>query len=148
MADRFSRFGAALAAALTLAAGAASPGFAADMVRGVYPSDPGVCANERVLGTISSKFDHQVRNVPNLPRVAIAQFQGVRETRFQPMLPDSPIERRYCQANVYLSDGHMRDVWYLIEHPMGFAGIGSNVEFCVAGFDRWNVYGGHCRVLR
>jgi hypothetical protein len=41
-----------------------------------------------------------------------------------------------------------RDIWYLIEIPMGFAGVGSNVEFCVAGFDRWNVYGGGCRVLR
>ena len=31
---------------------------------------------------------------------------------------------------------------------MGFASIGDNVEFCVAGFDRWMVYNGRCRVLR
>ena len=31
---------------------------------------------------------------------------------------------------------------------MGFASIGDGVEFCVSGFDRWNVYNSGCRVLR
>ena len=61
---------------------------------------------------------------------------------------DRPIGRRYCGATVILSDGHDRDIWYLIEEGMGFASIGDNVEFCVSGFDRWYVYNGRCRVLR
>ena len=59
-----------------------------------------------------------------------------------------PIGRRYCGATVALSDGHDRDIWYLIEEGQGFASIGDNVEFCVSGFDRWMVYNGRCRVLR
>ena len=75
------------------------------------------------------------------------------------MALDRPIARRYCGATVELSDGRRRDIWYLIEERMGFATLldgfhlanetrGSNVEFCVAGFDRWMVYNGACRVLR
>lgn len=149
MANFIRRAGAAIFTAAAVLAGTLThQATAADMVRGVYAADPGVCANTRVLGTISSKFGHQVRHVPNLPQVGIAEFLNIRENRFQPSQPDWPIERRYCQASVALTDGYTRDVWYLIEHPMGFAGIGSNVEFCVLGFDRWKVYGGNCRVLR
>jgi hypothetical protein len=138
-------------AALVMTATAAllpQPLLAADLVRGVVVTDPGICGNPKVLGRISARFDHQVRNVPHLPQVAIADFLNVRENRYLPQREDRPIERRYCQAVATLSNGHSRDVWYLIERPMGFAGIGSNVEFCVSGFDRWNVYGGRCRVLR
>lgn len=149
MASLIRRAGAAILTAAAVLAGAAThQAAAADMVRGVYATDPGVCANTRVLGTISSKFGYQVRHVPNLPQVGIAEFLNIRENRFQPSTPTSPIERRYCQASVYLTDGYTRDVWYLIEHPMGFASIGSNVEFCISGFDRWKVYGANCRVLR
>ncbi|WP_252913438.1 hypothetical protein [Aliihoeflea aestuarii] len=149
MANMLRRTGAAFFTAAAVLVGALThQAAAADMVRGVYAADPGVCGNSRVLGSISSKFGYQVRHVPNLPQVGISEFLNIRENRFQPSQPDWPIERRYCQASVYLTDGYTRDVWYLIEHPMGFAGIGSNVEFCVLGFDRWKVYGGNCRVLR
>ena len=87
--------------------------------------------------------------MPHLPNVAIADFHSVRETRYEPQNADErPIERRYCQARAEMNDGRGRDVWYVIERPAGFAGIGSNVEFCISGFDRWNVYDGRCRVLR
>lgn len=125
-----------------------SPGLAADMVVGVYASDPGVCGENRVLSEVTERFRHQVNNVPKLPNVAILDFRDIGETRYEPAWNRSPIERRYCHARVALSDGDVRRVWYLIESPMGFASIGSKVEFCVAGFDRWNVYNGNCRVLR
>jgi hypothetical protein len=83
-----------------------------------------------------SNVGHQVRHVPNLPQVGIMEFYNIRENRFQPESPRWPIERRYCQANVALTDGVSRDIWYLIEERTGFAGLGANVEFCVAGFDR------------
>jgi hypothetical protein len=121
---------------------------AADMVVGVYASDPGVCGESRVLNRISRRFDYQVRHVPNLPQVAILDFNRIGETRFEPARKKSPIERRYCHAKVALSGGYERSVWYLIENPMGFASIGSNVEFCVEGFDPWHVYNSHCRVLK
>ncbi|MFZ1815739.1 MAG: hypothetical protein WBO55_08595 [Rhizobiaceae bacterium] len=59
-----------------------------------------------------------------------------------------PIERRYCRAVAWLSDGHRRTVHYRIERGMGLAGTGYKVEFCVQGHDRWYVYGGNCRTVR
>lgn len=140
-------------AALAIALGApgllaAGPAGAADMLAGVYASDPGVCADARVLNRISERFRYQVRNVPHLPQVEIVDFQRVGQTRYRPAGEYWPIERRYCHATAALSDGRSSTVWYLIENPMGFAGFGSNVEFCVSGFDRWHVYDGNCRVLR
>lgn len=135
-----------LASMLALAGGI-STAMAADPVA-VRFDDSGVCASDKVLGQISNRFAYQVRNVPHLPQVAIADFHTIREVRHLPRNAEHPIERLYCQARVALTDGHDRDVWYLIEWPMGFAGIGGNVEFCVSGFDRWYVYSGRCSTLR
>lgn len=148
--NRMIRVGMACLAALAGLMAAVTPraALAADMVVGVYASDPGVCAEPRVLKRISHRFDYQVRRVPNLPQVAILDFYRIGETRYEPAHEKSPIERRYCHGRVWLSGGHERGIWYLIEYRMGFASLGSNVEFCVEGFDPWRVYNGHCRVLR
>lgn len=141
------RFASLILASLLALAGASVPASAADPVY-VRIDEPGICGHDRVLGRISSRFRYQVRHVPHLPQVDIVDFYDISERRFEPQRPKWPIERRYCHATVALSDGHSRNVWYLIEKPMGFVGFGSNVEFCVAGFDRWHVYGGRCRSLR
>jgi capsid protein len=135
----------AAAFAATLSATAAE---AADAFYSGGPETQGPCSEQRYLARISRGFDHQVRNVPNLPDVAITDFHDIHEHRYIPDDPDNPIARRYCGATVVLSDGNSRDLWYLIESRMGFAGMGDNVEFCVSGFDRWYVYNGRCRVLR
>ncbi len=143
------RFARPLLAALIgfgTAFGAAKAALAADL--GVYIEDSGVCGQSWVLGKITSRFRHQVLNVPHLPNVRITDFQGIYERRYLPAEEDHPIGRRYCGATVILSDGQGRDIWYLIEEGQGFASIGDNVEFCVSGFDRWYVYNGACRVLR
>ena len=115
---------------------------------GVYAGQDTICGHQSVRGAIRRGFRHQVTHVPRLPNVDIVDFYGARLTRYEPATYNSPIERRYCQATARLSDGEDRSIWYLIEYGQGFAGIGDNVEFCVAGFDRWNVYNAHCRVLR
>ena len=121
---------------------------AADLLQ-TYVEESSVCAENWVLSKITSRFSYQVRNVPNLPDVAITDFYRIHENRYLPSLGEErPIARRYCEATVVLSDGLNRQVWYLIEEGQGFASIGDNVEFCVSGFDRWFVYNGHCRVLR
>lgn len=145
MSRRLSLIAAACVAGIL--AGAPGTAIAADLA--VY-SEPGYgpCADARVLSRISDKFRYQVKHVPNLPDVEIAEFRRIHEHRYEPRQEDHPIARRYCGATALLSDGHQRDVWYLIEEGMGFAGfIGDNVEFCVSGFDRWKVYDGRCRVL-
>ncbi len=141
-------FGAIIIAATASMGFGAPVAQAADLVRGVYASDPGACADARVLSKIEHRFRHQVRHVPHLPDVQIVGYAGLGQKRFLPKSERHPISRRYCHGTVDLSDGRRRSMWYLIEDPMGFAGIGSNVEFCISGFDRWLVYGGGCRVLR
>jgi hypothetical protein len=119
---------------------------AADFLAG--DGEVGECSEQQYLTRISERFKHQVYNVPNLPHVWITDFQKIHEHRYEPERETWPIARRYCGATVVLSDGHRRDLWYLIEDKMGFVGFGDNVEFCVSGFDRWYVYNGRCRVLR
>lgn len=125
----------------------ATVSFAADPVAATF-ADAGICASDKVLKRISHRFDYQVRNVPNLPPVNIVDFYGIKQTSNKHSAINSPIDRQFCHATVALSDGHNRDVWYVVEKPMGFASIGSKVEFCIAEFDRWNVYGGRCQALR
>jgi len=127
---------------------AAAPSLHAADLGAVYTDDSGACSKGWVLGRITNRFAYQVRHVPNLPQVAIMDFNNIRENRYLPAQEDRPIGRTYCGAKVALSDGNSRDIWYLIEEGQGFAGIGNNVEFCVSGFDRWFVYNGRCRVLR
>ena len=115
---------------------------------GSYAVNDDVCANSAVRSTIKHRFRYQVTHVPQLADVDIVDFYGAYQTRYYPATENSPIARRYCRATARLSDGRDRTVWYLIEYGQGFAGIGDNVEFCVSGFDRWNVYDSHCRVLR
>src|SRR5690606_17763637 len=116
-------------AAAAMTAMTAAPAAAADLVVGVYAADPDACGDARTLSRISARFDHQVRNVPHLPLVSIDNFDRVGAVRYLPAHANRPIERRYCAGRVSLSDGRSRDIFYLIENPMGFAGIGSNVEF-------------------
>jgi capsid protein len=139
----------ALSAALCAASslGTAPAASAADYHGGAV-ADGTVCGEDWVLARISRNFDHQVRNVPHLPDVEIVEFRGPHMRRFHPAVQESEVERTYCGATVQLSDGHSRAVWYFIEEGMGFAGVGANVEACIDGFDRWNVYDGRCRVAR
>ena len=141
------RFASLVLASMLALAGSLTMALAADPVH-VRIDEPGICGHDRVMDRISSRFRHQVRHVPHLPQVGIVDFYRVTERRHLPRAEKWPVERRYSHATVALSDGHSRDVWYLIERPLGFVGFGSNVEFCMSGFDRWHVYGGRCRALR
>lgn len=134
------------AAALLASPGLSAPAFAADPL--VYQDYSGTCSKSGYLARIEHRFHYQVGHVPELPDVGIDQFYNIRETRFVPKDETHLIERQYCEAQVLLTDGRTHDIWYLIESDQGFASIGSNVEFCVEGFDRWHVYDGRCRVLR
>jgi hypothetical protein len=58
------------------------------------------------------------------------------------------IDRRYCSATAWLSNGKQSEVVYLIESAQGFASIGWNVESCLPGYDRWRVYDAWCRSIR
>ncbi len=140
--------------ATTFAAGvilsSAAPAMAADYIEGPAQSYDETCGQARVLNRIVNKFSYQVRHVPNLPQVGIDNFTDVQQTRHEPSADPEmdAVERHYCRATAHLSDGSQQPVWYLVEQGQGFVGVGDNVEFCLAGFDRWHVYSGSCRTLR
>jgi hypothetical protein len=142
--------------AIAMAIPAFTPAQAADVIApGPYadagPASP--CAEDRNLKAIERRFRIQARKVHHQPRLAIEQITNIRENRH--LAKDKTyraVERIYCRASAHMSDGHSRKLWYLIEVGEGFAGFGlafgDNVEFCLSGLDRWNVYDGYCRVLR
>ena len=107
-----------------------------------------VCDDQSILNKIERRFRHQVSQVSNLPDVQIDAIDRIHQHRYLPARDNRPIARRYCHGTAQLSDGRRKKIWYLIEDHQGFAGIDDNVEFCVSGFDRWNVYNSYCRVLR
>jgi hypothetical protein len=105
------------------------------------------CSEPAILAKISSRFIHQSHEVHH-DKLRIEAYSNVHQHRNYPADEKHLIARRYCGATASLSDGRRRTLWYFIETHQGFVGIGDNVEFCVSGFDRWNVYNAHCRVAR
>ena len=140
---RFASLFLAAATALSSLALPASPAFAWTH----HEEDASACGNPSILGKISSRFHHQSREVHH-DQLRIEAYSKVHQHRYYPADAKHLIARRYCGATASLSDGRTHYVWYFIETEAGFAGIGDNVEFCVNGFDRWNVYNAHCRVAR
>ena len=114
------------------------------------PAESPLCDEPAMLKKIVKRFAHQARHVHHRDNLGIVDFTGIHQHRYlaQDVHRARPIPRRYCHATAILSDGRGHKIWYLIEGGAGFASIGANVEFCVSGFDRWNVYNSHCRVLR
>lgn len=128
---------------------ASGSAYAADYLEGNQPE--GACHDEGALNAIIKRFDIQARHVHHDESLAITDIVNVRENRFDPATDDlgDSIDRRYCIGNAIFADGQNRTVWYLIEYEEGFAGhFRDNVEFCISGLDRWNVYDNSCRVLR
>ena len=105
------------------------------------------CDAPGILSTIASRFHHQSLEVHDNDLV-IESYTKVHQHRLEEQRKLRPIARRYCMATAHISNGHHYAVRYFIEGGMGLASIGDNVEFCVSGFDHWNVYNSYCRVAR
>lgn len=99
----------------------------------------------------------------NLKRDVDSSFRGYSKTRLQLLEIIDPrehfardrdetrtVQRKWCYAKARMSDNTVRDMWYLLEKPWGLAGIPvlSSTEFCIAGLDRWKVYGKDCSTIR
>lgn len=109
------------------------------------------CTDAKVTAEVLAGFRHKARNELHRPDLAIVDIVHIHQNRFEPQdayADTFTVPRRYCEGRALLNNGDHRTVWYLIEGGAGFATIGANVEFCVSGFDRWNVHNSHCRVLR
>jgi hypothetical protein len=101
---------------------------------------------EAALGTITSQFQEKESTFWN-SALQITAYGRITETAFRPWQSDN-IPRRYCSADVMLSDGKQHTVHYSIIEDGGFAGIGQGVEWCVTGLDRNWAYNPNCRSAR
>ena len=70
------------------------------------------------------------------------------QTTYVPRHGRNQIAQRFCRVSATLSDHSHRTIYYVVETPMGFSGVGHNVTFCIAGLDPWYVHGSHCSSLR
>lgn len=80
----------------------------------------------------------------------ITGITNVREIAFHPWAAGAPqtIPRRYCTAQVAISDGKVRTMNYSIIEDGGFASIGADVEFCIVGLDRNWAFNPACKMAR
>jgi hypothetical protein len=101
---------------------------------------------EAALGTITSQFREKESTFWNSD-LQITAYGQIHETAFRPWQSDN-IPRRFCSADVMLSDGKPRKVHYSIIEDGGFAGFGQGVEWCVTGLDRNWAYSPGCRLAR
>ena len=108
--------------------------------------DGRVAECERALPTIASQFREKEGKFWN-SALTITGFGRIHETAFRPWQSDN-IPRRYCSADVMLSDGKLRNVHYSIIEDGGFAGFGQGVEWCVTGLDRNWAYNPGCKAAR
>jgi hypothetical protein len=108
--------------------------------------DGRVAPCEAALGTITSQFREKESTFWNSD-LQITAYGQIHETAFRPWQSDN-IPRRFCSADVMLSDGKPRKVHYSIIEDGGFAGFGQGVEWCVTGLDRNWAYSPSCRLAR
>ena len=109
--------------------------------------DGRVAPCEAALATITSQFQEKESTFWNSDAARSPPMAAIHETAFRPWQSDN-IPRRYCSADVMLSDGKLRTVHYSIIEDGGFAGFGQGVEWCVTGLDRNWAYNPACRAAR
>jgi hypothetical protein len=105
------------------------------------------CDTPAVLRSITNRFAYQDAHIV-YSGVTIASISGVRERAYKPGYPGF-IDRRFCGATAWLSNGRKSEVVYMIDgRHTGFAGFGYHVQSCLPGHDPYNVYDARCRSLR
>ncbi len=108
--------------------------------------DGRVAPCQAALSTITSQFQEKESTFWN-SNLQITGYGAIHETAFRPWQSDN-IPRRYCSAEVMVSDGKVRTVHYSIIEDGGFASFSQGVEWCVTGLDRNWAYNPACRAAR
>ncbi len=104
------------------------------------------CANPGVLGRIKSRFAWAERETWRRGFV-MASIGNPRPSGHHYAEP-GVVKRDFCMADSVMTDGSVRPVYYVVEHGLGFVGIGRNIDFCVLGLDPWHIHDGGCRTVR
>jgi hypothetical protein len=142
-----------LASVLVAATGLAGSAMAADYGSSgpaygssIYADIPS-CADSSVGARIAEKFAYQDAHIIH-SGVTIASLSNPHQTGVGTPW-HGRVDRRFCSATAWLSNGRKAEAVYLIEGPhLATFGLGWNVESCVAGQDPWRVYDALCRSIR
>ena len=105
------------------------------------------CDDRFVLRHIERRTPIETRNVTHNP-LTIRHFEAAHESQYVPRHGRNQIAQRFCRVRATFSDHKKRAIFYVVETPMGFAGVGHNVTYCIAGLDPWYVHGHDCSSLR
>lgn len=139
---------AAIIGLLALTGAGASPAAAGEpYARGDVMRAEHLCRSTAITGHITTDFKDRAWTYLKMP-VAISSIRGTHATRVSGRDDLHSVRRTYCSAKAVMTDGRARDLYYLIEGGMGFAGMGDHLEYCVGGLDPWYVYGRYCASLR
>ena len=104
------------------------------------------CGDFGVLGHIKGRFASTERHTWHRGFV-MAKIDNPRPSA-HPYAEPGFVKRDYCMADSVMTNGRSYPVYYVVEHGLGFAGIGRNIDFCVPGLDPWRVHDGDCRTVR
>ena len=137
--------------ALTVMVGVAGAAHAASLwEKGFWLEGPRYDSNvppcEIPLDTIAANFVEKEAKFWN-SSLYITRFMNVREIALRPWESDN-IPRRFCTAQVAISDGKVRTMNFSVIEDGGFASIGEGVEFCIVGLDRNWAFNPACRMAR
>jgi len=141
-----------LTSVLVVVAGFAGSAAAADYgyapaYRGTVYSDIPACDDVSVGARVIEKFSYQDSHIIH-SGVAISSLSDPHQTGVGTPW-QGRIERRFCSATAWLSDGKKAEAVYEIEGPhLAAFSVGWHVESCVAGHDPWRVYDALCRSIR
>lgn len=121
--------------------------FATGLAAGAARAETSACSDGGVLSFIDHRFDYKASHYLRAD-LDILAIHSVQPQAVSLRDPTHPVERVYCHAKADMNDGRRRDLWYMIESGMGFAGLGQRIRFCISGLDPWHVDGRHCRSVR
>jgi hypothetical protein len=138
----------ALFVLFTMAGGAAHAGdyYYGDEAARPWAGHLPSCDEPSVVGRVVEKFAYYDFHVMQTG-LAVERIDHIRQSGLDAGGP-SLVDRRYCSATAWLSDGRKTEAVYLIESRQGFASIGWNVESCLTGYDPYRVHDGRCRSIR
>lgn len=138
-----------LTAALALLLGLGSANAADVMVVQPPPATMAMdsnCSDSGALREIKGRFAWAERHTWHRGFV-MAELGNPRPSG-HPFPEPGIVERDFCQADAVMNNGMPYQVFYVVEHGLGFVGIGSEVDYCVLGLDPWHVHDGDCRTVR
>lgn len=113
------------------------------------PNSTDQCGTKAVLKNLKRDVDSKFRSFTGKKLFLLDVINPV-ETHSRERDETHTVARKWCHAKARMSDRKVRDMWYILEKPWGFAGapILSGVEFCIAGLDPWKIYGKDCSTIR